>query len=51
MLSEAILEATRSESDSVKVYMKLESVSLTQNFFCLTVCCLTFNICHYGIFS
>lgn len=31
MLSEAILEPTRSESDTVTVYKKLASVSVTQN--------------------
>lgn len=35
MLSEAILEPTRSESDTVTVYMKLESGSVAHNFFCV----------------
>lgn len=32
-----MLEPTRSESDKFTVYMKLVSVSVTHNFFCVNV--------------
>lgn len=37
MLNEATLEPTRSESDMGKVHLKLDSVSVTHNFFCVNV--------------
>lgn len=50
MLSEAILDPTRSESDTVTVYMKLESVSVTHNFFCVNDSFSTLAACWFSIF-
>ena len=50
VLSEAILDPTRSESDTVTVYMELESVSVAHNFFCVNDSFSALAACWFAIF-